>query len=270
MKFAVLLFNLSFSTALSTTLSTSIQTSPAPQSTNAGFSDVTYYGLYKIVNCRAAVPARLYPEAMQLRTFLGEAWNCTRLLLTDITNGTNSKFGFGPLFKTNDSVTSVTLTMRSIMNGGGYPVPTFLCLDDYSELPLFQSLYKETCTANVFATVIPNSTYIGLCPGFFKASKRNLDFPIQLDCPTVDTTANTLQEKAHPLIHNMYPIFLSQMLTLHMQMDMEKAKNQVHHIQDCINLNATASLTNIANWANYAAGKGLRIQHPSLDSRRRV
>lgn len=208
--------------------------------------------------------ARLYPEAVQLKTFLRETWNSTRLLLTDITNGTNSRFGFDPLFKTNDSVRSVTLTMRSIMNGGGNPVPTLLCLDDYSEIPLLQSLYKDTCTADVFATVIPNSTYVGLCPGFFEASKKNLDFPIQLDCPTVDTTANTLQEKAHPLMHNMYPIFLSQMLKLHMQMDMEQAKHQVHHIQDCISLNATASLANIPNWANYAACKDLEIWHPTL------
>lgn len=262
MKLAIIPSTFSFSTALSTTLSTSIQTSLAPQSTNAGLSDVTYSGLYKIVNCRAHVPARLYPEAVQLRTFLGEAWNSTRLLLTDITNGTNSKFGFGPLFKTNDSITPVSFTMRSIMNGGGDPVPAFLCLDDYSEVPLLQSLYKETCTANVFATVIPNSTYVGLCPGFFTASKRNLDFPIQPDCPTIDTTANTLQDKVHPLMHNMYPIFLSQMLKLHMQMDVEKEKNQVHHIQDCISLNATASLTNIPNWANYAACKDLRIRNP--------
>jgi hypothetical protein len=262
MKFAVLSYGFSFSTALLTTLSTSTQSSLAPQSTNAGFSDITYSGLYKIVNCRATVPARLLPEAVQLRTFLGEAWNSTRLLLTDITNGTNSKFGFGPLFKTNDSVSSVTFTIRSIMNGGVDPVPMFLCLDGYSDVPLIQSLYQETCTAGVFATVIPNSTYVGLCPSFFTASKRNLDFPIQLDCPMVDTTANELRETAHPLMHNMYPIFLSQMLKLHMQMDMEKARNQVHHIQDCISLNATASLTNIANWANYAACKNPRILRP--------
>jgi len=262
MRLAVILSCLSLSKALSTTLSTSIQTSLAPQSTIPAISDVTYYGLYKIVNCRANVPARLYPEAVQLREFLGQAWNSTRLLLTDITNGTNSKFGFGPLFKTNDTVRTVTYTIRSFMNGGGNPVPTFLCLDDYSKIPLFQSLYKDTCTADVFATVIPKSSYIGLCPGFFEASKRNLDFPIQPDCPTfdtTDTTAETLRESTHPLMHNMYPIFLSQMLKLHMQMDAENEKVQVHHIQDCINLNATASLTNVANWANYAACKHLRL-----------
>lgn len=250
--------------ALSTTGSASAPTSLSlpSQSTTPERPDVTYYGLYKIVNCRANLPARLYPEAVQLREFLGQAWNSTRLLLTDITNGTNSKFGFGPLFKTNDSVSPLTFTFRGMITGGGNPLPTFVCLDDDSDVPLYQSLYQEICTKNYFTSVVPDSSWIAFCPGFFEASKRTLDFPVQLDCPTLDTTANELQKSAHPLMHNMYPIFLSQMLKIQLQVDEENAKTQVHGIQSCLNLNATASLGNVDNWAYYAACKYLRIIHP--------
>lgn len=54
-----------------------------------------------------------------------------------------------------------------------------------------------------------------------------------------------------------YPLFLAEMLKLHLQVGVVKdnTRGQVDHLQDCINLNTTASLANAANWANYAACK---------------
>lgn len=193
-------------TYISTCLFVSVALSLA-QSTDATITDVTYSGLYKIVNCHANWPSRLNPEALRLRNFLGEAWNSTKLVLTDITNGTNSKYGFNALFKTNDSVTTVTNTIWAIRNGGGVglhgTVPTMVCLDDDSTDPLFQILYNQTCTPRTVAAAIPAFSYLGLCPSFFEITRKGLDFPIPLDCPKVDSTTNTIQGSLHPLVSTL-------------------------------------------------------------------
>ena len=220
--------------------------------------DLTYSGLYRILNCHAAWPARLHPEAIQLKKFLPEVWNANKLLLADITNGTNSKYGFEALFKTNDSITPVSSAIRGMRYGPDIgttqQVATMVCLEETSDDPIFETLYKRYCSNNtVTVTVIPDSTYIGFCPSFFEVSRHGLDFPVSLDCPI--TKNNKIQEAPHPLMHNTYPIFLAQMLHLHMANGMiaGNPNDQVHHVQDCIDLNATASLENVANWANYAA-----------------
>ncbi len=245
---------------ISTCLSTLVPTSQAPQPTT--FSDLTYSGLYKIVNCNANLPARLYPESKQLQSFLPQVWNSSKLLLDDITSGTNSKHGFEALFKTNTSIGTVSSTIRSMRYGANVgphdQVPTMICLDSTSKDPFFQGLYEQTCLNGTIAAAIPNSSYIGFCPGFFTLDRRGLDFPIPPSCPVM--IANSIQDAPHPLMHNTYPIFLAQMLRLQMETGLIEGdvKNQVHHIQDCVNLNVSASLTNIANWANYAACKSSR------------
>lgn len=239
-------------------LSFPVSTSQTPQ------SDLTYSGLYKIVNCNARQPARLHPESKQLQAFLPQVWSSNKYLLADITNGTNSKHGFEALFKSNSSIRTVSSTVRNMRYGAivgpGNQVPTMLCLDSNSEDPVLQTIYEQTCTQGTVAAAIPKSTYIGFCPTFFEINRRGWDFPRQSECPF--TTANTIQDAPHPLTYNTYPIFLAQMVKLHMEHGSigGDPNDQVQNIQDCVDLNTTASLRNIANWANYAACKfpGLR------------
>ena len=244
------------------TLSISIHTSQSDtsqpaKSTDPAIHDITYSGLYPIINCNANWPARLQPGAQQLRTFLPEAWNSTRLLIEDVVNGVNSKYGFEALFKTNASIDVVKYTMQSLRNGADVgptsSVPTMVCLDSELGDPSLYPLYDQICTPSTVVKAIPNSTHIGFCPAFFRLNRKGIDFPIQADCPVA--TANTIKDSIHPLTHNAYPIFLAQMLHLYMEEGLIKGdvNNQVHHIQDCVNLNATGSSVNIANWVNYAA-----------------
>lgn len=130
-----------------------------------------------------------------------------------------------------------------------------ICLQSDSEDTVFRDLYGETCVGDTVAAAIPNSSYIGFCPSFFEINRRGLDFPIPMDCPV--TTANGVRDAPRPLMQNTYPIFLAEMLRVHMEGGVIEGdpKNQVHHIQDCVDLNVTASLRNVANWANYAACK---------------
>ena len=232
-----------------------VPTSQSLQTRSIAFSDITYSSLYKIINCNANLPARLYSEAKQLQEFLPQVWNSNDRLLTDITNGTNSKYGFGALFKSNTSINIVASTFRNMRygSGPGSQVATMICLDDDTEDPVLQPLHNEICVPGTLAAVIPNSSYIGFCPSFFVVNRRGLDFPIRADCPVV--TANSIQNTVHPLMDKTYPTFLSQMLRLQIGSGSieEETRNQVTEIQDCINLNAMASLTNIANWVYYAA-----------------
>ena len=219
--------------------------------------DLTYSGLYKIFNCNSRLPARLNPEAKQLQAFLPEVWNANQALLDDITNGTNSNHGFEALFKTNSSVRIVSSTIRNMRYGGIYgpnnEVPTMICLDSTSEDPALETMFKQICVPGTTAAAIPNTTHIAFCPTFFTVIRRGLDFPISLDCPV--TTSNKIQGAPHPLMHNGYPIFLAQMLQLNIEHGLIEGdlENQVQNVQDCVKLNATASVKNIANWAIYAA-----------------
>ena len=220
--------------------------------------DSTYSGLYKILNCDSRLPARLHPPATQLQAFLRQVWNSNKALVDDTTNGTNSIHGFEALFKTNSSVNVISSTIRNMRYGGSVgpngEVPTLICLDSNLGGSAFQALFKEICnnTSTVIAT-IPNSTYLAFCPTFFEISQHQLDFPVPQDCPV--TTSNKIQESPHPLLHNGYPIFLTQMLRLYMEHGLLEGdlEHQVENVQDCINLDATASVKNVANWATYAA-----------------
>ena len=241
--------------------------SQTPASVTRFSSDLTYSGLYKIYNCNSRLPARLHPEAKQLQQFLPEVWNSTALLVNDILNGTNSKYGFGALFKTNTSIDTVRNTIRYMKYGPDVApsneVPTFVCLDSASTDPQLRSLYQQICVQNTIVTAIPHSSWVGFCPSFFELNRRGFTFPISLDCPR--TKENTVQDPPHPLMHNLYPLFLAQMLHLHMQSGFIPGdpENQVHHTQDCVSLNATASLSNIANWAIYAACEFFKNYNPS-------
>ena len=240
---------------LLTCLSMSATNSQSPPSVTKLSPDLTYSGLYKIYNCNSRLPARLDPEARQLQQFLPQVWTSNKNLVNDILNGTNSKYGFEALFKTNDSIETVRTTISNMRYGPdiGNQVPTFVCLDSTSDDPELRDLYGQTCIQGTAAAAIPDSTWIGFCPSFFDINKRGFDFPTSRDCPLA--TTSTIQDPPHPLMHNTYPIFLAQMLRLHMDNGMIQGSpgNQVHHIQDCVNLNATASLSNVANWAIYAA-----------------
>jgi len=77
-------------------------------------SDATFSGLYRIVNCGANKPARLKPEALQVKAFLPKAWQQLRYLLADVKLGTASKYGYAALFKTNDSIATISESFQDI------------------------------------------------------------------------------------------------------------------------------------------------------------
>ena len=242
------------------TFITVIVSSPDPQTSPISIpasSDLTYSGVYKIQNCNSRLPARLRPEVVQLRQFLTKAWISTKALLADIGNGTNSKYGFGALFKSNSSIALVSSIFRNMRYGPSvgldHQVPTLLCLHDNLEDPTLQDLFQRYCGPLGTAVAIPGTSYIGFCPSFFVIDKRGLDFPETLNCPRTNRTV--FQDSPHPLTHKTYPIFLAQMLRLHIEGGLIEGdlESQVHLIEDCISLSATASLANVANWVNYAA-----------------
>lgn len=190
------------------TFSKTIQRPPNPQPSNNVITDVTYSGLYKIVNCNANLPARLNPESRQVQDFLTETWKSIRLLLADLPNGTNSKYGFNAFFKSDKSVRTITNKLRGIIYGAGVglnsSVPILACLEESSPNPFLQALYRQGCRPGKMIASFPNVSYIGLCPGFFVASRRGLDFPVHEECPILDMITNTMKDASYPLMHSQY------------------------------------------------------------------
>lgn len=222
-------------------------------------SDATFSGLYRIVNCGANQPARLNPEALQVKAFLPKAWQQLRYLLADVKLGTASKYGYAALFKTNDSIATISESFQDITNGAPIPPinynPTLVCLHPDETVPLFRGLYDQGCAGGARAMAsFPKLAHVGLCPAFFKAGKRGLDFPSPVDCPTLAAN-NTMTDARYSLVMNQYAFFVEEMLHLYLKGGSanEEQIEDGFPVQEAVNLNATASLANVHNWALYAA-----------------
>lgn len=229
-----------------------------PTLSEAEYPDTTFSGLYKIVNCGANQPARLNPEALQVKAFLTDAWQELENLLSDVQHGTASRYGYAALFKTNDSIATVSKTFQKVANGAPIPPtnfnPTLICLHADETIPLFQELYDQGCASGVRAAFsFPNLAHIGLCPEFFATGKRALDFPVSASCPILNVH-DTMTTARYPLVDNRYAYFLDEMLHLYL----EGSAAEEEHLEDgfpvqvLVDLNATASLGNVRNWVTYA------------------
>ena len=183
--------------------SSSTQNLTQPLSTGSVIPDVTYSDVYKIVNCNAYEPARLNPPAHQLRTFLSEAWQALRDLLVDLPNGTNSRYGYSDLFKSNYSANAIVDVVRNVVPGYGMDfqrtVPILACLTPASSTPLLRVLYLQGCLGGRKITSFPEYSYIGLCPEFFELGRLGWGFPKSFDCPTLNRTTNKVEEASRPL-----------------------------------------------------------------------
>lgn len=232
-----------------------------PQLSDVERPDFTFSGSYKIANCGAYQPARLKPEALQVKNFLLQAGQPLELLLADVRLGTASKYGYAALLKTNESLATIEETFQYVAIGAPIPPtdynPTLVCLHADETVPLWQHLYDQGCAGGTRAVVsFPKLAHVGLCPGFFFAGRRG--FPIPGDCPVL-TANNTMADPRYSMVSNRYAYYLEEMLHLYRRGSSaeEERLEGGYAVQEAIDLSATASLADVRNWVTYAMGEWL-------------
>ncbi len=225
----------------------------------AQMADSANSGDWLILRCGAGTPNS---NASGLQQLLPQWWDYLQLAETDVRLGTASTHGYEAMFKTNDSVPTVSSTLAGVANGGPITIgtgplaakrkPTLVCINagDPNTAAVYHACMSDPRGA-VFAGHWPHSEIIALCPEFWNLP----DGPTLYDCPS--RRLNQLTPNTATLTVNKFGVFMHQAVLLYNLTTIVGWPQEVYAAQSLVTLTATRALANANSYAFYACGEML-------------
>lgn len=215
--------------------------------------DIVRSGNVRIHSCNSE---QAESNASLLQDLLPQIRNNLQAVIKDAQLGTSSKRGFAAFFKTQDSVAQVahvfsqieaSTDLTVVSASGKKAPPTFICAND---VPETKDLHSQCTTDHPDTPLVqqPSSANITICPSFWQEKKA---VEGQADCPRLKDSK--LSPNSALLASNQEALIVRELAQLYL--GMTEAANEVHNIQDAVNLNEQASLANADSYALYYAGK---------------
>ena len=215
---------------------------------------------FLVVNCNA-------PHTLQLRTILPHLVSNVPSIVADIKHGIASRHGFRSFFKSNDNKKDVQAVFESIAHAlpifathpdvAGLRPPTILCYDRRGTDEVDARNYREDCVGKAGSNFISGASSmhsiasVALCDLFWLLPTE----PTIEQCPIITGNRRYRKlENAIELVKNQYSILIHEFTHLYNKHDPPYDYAETYGLQGSIDLNATESLKNPANYAYYAAG----------------
>ena len=203
-------------------------------------------------------------NASYLQQLLPQIQINLQAVIADAKQGTASRHGYGALFKTDENIEKVMSTYQDMSNGSdillhtmpGSPRPgllatrpTFVCINDIPETEAFYEACMNNNTDTPL-THLADSGLVILCPLFWEQRKAAV---ARIDCPRL--YGNSLSPNSMQLSLNQEAMIVHELA--HLYADVNGWPNEIMNVQDAVNLNASASLSNANNYALYYAGQSI-------------
>ena len=223
---------------------------------------VTYSGSYRILQCGSSEQAG--SQASILQDLLPKVWTHLQAVITDVQLGTSSTHGFTAFFKTNDNKAAVQARFQKLIDGPPIVLtpqraqlthrptapPTFICAnqgDTYSE-----KIYNQLCEPNMHipAGQRPDTEVMVLCPLFWRMRQDGWIEPLSGFCPRLIN--NALLPNSGALTFNLMSVIVHELIHVY-GAQQPPGGRETYTIQNAVELNATESMKNAANFAFYFA-----------------
>ena len=224
---------------------------------------VTYSGNYRILQCGSSGQAG--SQASILGDILPKVWTHLQAVITDSKLGTSSSHGFTAFFKTNDNKVAVQDRFQKLIEAPPIILsphraqitrnptapPTIVCANQGD--PHTEYIYNSLCKPNehTLGGHRPNTEVTVLCPLFWRMSRDGWIEPLSGFCPRL--VNNALSPNTAALTFNLMSIIVHELIHVYNEDQQVPAGNETYHIQDAVELNATDSMNNAANFAFYFA-----------------
>jgi len=225
--------------------------------------DTISSGNYLIHLCNSGEPDS---HASYLQQLLPQIYTHLQAVIADSHLGTASQHGYGPLFKTNDSIEEVVGVYQHMAAGTDIMIPaipsrrtpglltarpTLVCVNDS---PSLAALYHLCVYDHPDEPMLhwEDSNLIALCPNFW--AHKEMTVP-RSDCPRL--RGGSLSPNNMALALNQQAMIVHELARMYQ--NTTNWPDEVMNIQDAVNLNATASLRNANNYASYYAGQSIDL-----------
>ena len=224
-----------------------------------GDSTVSYSGNYRMLRCGSS--GQTGSQASILQDILSKVRGHLQAVVTDAQLGTSSAHGFTAFFKTDDNRAAVLNLFQRLIDappivhtpqraqrtGRLTAPPTFVCANPGD--PHVKKIYNSLCAPHMHtpAGQSPDTEVVGLCPLFWRMRQDGWIEPLSGFCPILMN--NALSPNTHALTSNQMSVIVHELVHLYGQ----TTDPETYNIQDAVELNATASMHNAANFAFYFA-----------------
>ncbi|KAI4115257.1 MAG: hypothetical protein LQ338_007882 [Usnochroma carphineum] len=207
------------------------------------------------------------PHTRQLWTMIPQMISDLESTIADLEFGTASRHGFRSFFKTNANINDVRAVYKKMANAveiyatnpdlQDMRPPAILCYDGRATDPIVEESYRKGCApkpgqhSNIAALSTPATATIDLCDLFWGLRPE----ATANQCPLIagnrlgrklENTADLVLDQVSALIHEFAHLYNAH--------EPPYGYAESYNIQDAVDLNATESLRNAANYAYYVSG----------------
>ena len=202
-------------------------------------------------------------QALIVKDVLATVRSSLEAAIADTQLGTSSTHGFTSFFKSDNNKAVVQDLFNRILQGPLITLspstaqrthrttapPTFVCSNEGD--PHTEWMYNSLCQKYTHSPAGQRrgSQFIVLCPLFFRLGQLGFAGPPPGFCPIL--IDNKLSPNNEALTNNQLAVMIHELV--HLYGPTKQASGEAYSIQDAIDLNATASMANAANFAFYVA-----------------
>lgn len=231
-------------------------------------TDVTSTGNYNFVFCGATIPGTHSTQGHILQHIFSVFDTELKQVLIDIYLGIHSRYGYEALFKTENNRKLVKSIYQKILYRDSVTVnaeraqalgnqtaqPTFVCINP--ENSQTNHTLAHCNTGRIALTTRTGWETIFICPFFWY-----LPLGLHQDqCPKVVNNKFIGNNRLSPntaisgtaLANSMYASLIHELVHAYFRATTQK---ETYYLQDCVRLDAKASIENAHNYAYYASGK---------------